>query len=65
MKAKILETTDRKYQGEELINFKLPLIGKFFVHKELKYKIDTIYWVNENTIKLISSNYILIIRIYR
>jgi len=58
MTFKIISTTDNQYIGE-YVTFNGGLKqGDTINYKNVSYKIDKVVWINENTVKLVSSSYI-------
>jgi len=63
MKFEIIDTTDNKHEGE-IVEFEGNILpGTDLQYKEVLIKIEQVTWVNSTTVKLISSNYIAVLRL--
>jgi len=63
MVFQIISTTDGKYINEFIVFNKVLKAGDIVVYKNVEFKLDSVKWINEKTVKLISSNYIAILEV--
>jgi len=63
MVFQIVSTTDGKYINEFVVFNKVVKVGDSIIHKSVEFKLDSVEWLNEKTVKLVSSNYIAILQV--
>ncbi len=63
MRYKILDTTDDAHEGEIFeVNGEVEP-GKDIIYKDKAYKVDTLHLVSPKVIKVVSSNYIVMLEV--
>jgi len=63
MVFKIIDTTDDKYEGVTLeYNGKVEP-GTILTFNEVSINVDKVEWVSANVVKIISSNYIAVLKV--
>ena len=63
MVFQIVSTTDGKYINEFTVFNKVLKAGDTVVYKDVEFKLDSVKWLNEKTVKLVSSSYIAVLQV--